>query len=56
MENFLINWKRYLYAIWLSGSLGVCYNANPFDLRFWLVVLPTAAFVMVFNNNRIEEQ
>lgn len=50
MENFTSNWKRYLYAIWLSGSLSACYNATVLDFRFWLVLLPTAAFVIIFNN------
>ena len=50
MKNFTSNWKQYLYAIWLSGSLGACYSADLLDFRFWLVLLPTATFVGIFNN------
>lgn len=52
MKNFAENWKKYLYGFWLGGSLGLFYGATLLDLRFWLVLLPTALFVTLFNEDR----
>lgn len=49
MEEILYNWRRYIYAIWLGGSLNACYDTTVTDIRFWLVLLPTAALVHIFN-------
>jgi len=49
MEEILYNWRRYLYGMWLGGSLNILFGATISDFRFWLVLLPTAALVHIFN-------
>ena len=50
MEYFINNWKRYLYAIWLGGSLGAAYGTSLLDIRYWLIVVPTMLLVAIFND------
>lgn len=52
MEHILLNWRRYLYGMWLGGSLSACYDTTITDYRFWLVLIPTAALVHIFNNKQ----
>lgn len=51
MKNFLINWKGYLYCMWLGGAIPACFGVGLLDWRFWVVVLPTVAAVTVINEN-----
>jgi hypothetical protein len=50
MEYFINNWRRYIYAMWLGGSLAAVFDASVFDIKFWLVLLPTGALVKIFND------
>lgn len=52
MENFIQNWRGSIYAIWLGGSIAAIFGSSIFDIRWWLVVAPTAIFVMLFNEKR----
>lgn len=52
MENFLMNWKNYLYGMWLGGSVAICFNTGVLDWRFWAVMLPTVALVTLVNERR----
>lgn len=54
MERFAQNWKRYLYGLWLGGSINAAFGAGIFDLGFWVVMLPTVAFVTIFNDNQFD--
>jgi hypothetical protein len=56
MEEIVYNWRRYLYAMWLGGSLSILFGATITDFRFWLVLLPTAALVHIFNTKPDWEQ
>ena len=44
-NNLLQNWKRYLYGMWLGGSLSIVYDARVTEPGFWLVLLPTVALM-----------
>lgn len=52
MENFLRDWKDYLFGLWLAGAVNAIFGAGLFDWRFWVVVLPTVALVTFFNEDR----
>lgn len=52
MENFMENWRDYIYGIWLGGALSVIFGVGLFDIRWWLVVVPTIIFVRIFNENQ----
>lgn len=56
MENFANNWKSYIYALWLCGSLYVCFGAELTDPRFWIVTLPVATCVILFNEKECDPQ
>lgn len=54
MENFIQNWRDYLYAIWLAAATSIMFNVGLFDIRWWLVVAPTVVLVTIFNEKRID--
>lgn len=53
MQNFIENWRDYMYALWLAGSTTIVFNATLFDIRWWFVVAPTVILVTIFNEKRI---
>lgn len=46
MQDFLRDWKDYLFGMWLGGSIPAVFGAGLLDWRFWVVVLPTVAMVV----------
>jgi hypothetical protein len=56
MEEIIRNWKRYLFALWLGGSIPAAFNVGILDFRFWAVALPTVLFVKLINERVPEEE
>lgn len=44
--------RKHLYGLWLAPSIGIAFNASPFDWRVLLVVLPTYVLVFLFNQTK----
>lgn len=53
-ERIVQNWRQYLYGLWLGGAINAAFGAGIFDLRFWVVLLPTVVLVTIFNENRFD--
>ena len=49
MKDLIQNWRGYIYGMWLGGSLGAVFDTGLLDFRFWVVLIPTAVFVKLFN-------
>lgn len=50
MTNFIQNWRKYMYGIWLGASVPTVFGAGITDIRFWMVVFPTMLFVTLIND------
>jgi hypothetical protein len=50
MTNFILNWRKYLYVLWLGGSIPAVFGAGFTDIRYWAVTLPTMLFVSFIND------
>ena len=48
-------WRRYMYSLWLSGSIPLVLGVGADDIRFWLIVLPTMLLVTIFNGPEDEQ-
>jgi hypothetical protein len=54
MTNFINNWRKYVYGLWLGGSVPIVFGARITDIRFWLVVFPTMLFVTFINDREAD--
>lgn len=55
MQNVIINWRDYLYGMWLGSSTALAFDSGIFDIRWWFVVIPTTVLVTLFNEKRLPD-